>query len=363
MMKSCVFDLMQRKRIDASCYQAARSNFAHSFELMYTFAAPFYFLLLPLLPLLWWWKQKHAPHRVQAIPLSTHGSIQAVTSWRIKLRRVLPWFKYGCLAACIVALARPQYVEVMRNVEGQGIDIMLAMDISPSMLAKDFDPDRLAVSKKVAIEFVDHRPVDRIGLVSFAGEALIEYPLTTDHALIKSRIDGLIVGELADGTAIGMGLGTALTRLRDTTAKSRIVILLTDGESNAGYYAPKQAMEIAVSQGVKVYTIGVGTDQLAEAPIARNSDGTYEFAPRLLTLDDALLEEIATGTGGKYFRATSEDVLRDVYAEIDQLERSDYQVKEMINRDDFFHYLLAIALGFLVIEAVLRWFFVRSIHD
>jgi Ca-activated chloride channel homolog len=329
----------------------------------FVFANPWLFLLVAALPLIWWYKRLRRPHGKQVINLATADQLPVAATWKKRILNLLPWCKYLALALLIAALARPQMVEVFKNIEGQGIDIVLSMDISPSMLAKDFRPDRLAVAKRVAMDFVAGRPVDRIGLVSFAGEAIIEYPLTTDHALIQSRINAMVVGELTDGTAIGMGLGTALTRLRDSTVRSRIVILMTDGENNAGYYSPQQAVDIAKELNVKVYTIGIGTDELAEAPIARNPNGTYEFAPRRLVIDEELMLTIAEQTGGKYFYARSEDTLREVYKAIDQLERSNYIVKEVVSRQELFHWLVLLAFFVLLFEAVVRWWWLKSIQD
>ncbi len=332
--------------------------------MQFAFAEPWLLALSLLLPALWWHKkQQRQSVAEQAIPLATHQPFPKAARWKTLLMHLLPWVKYLAALLLIIALARPQFVDVLKNVEGQGIDIVLAIDISPSMLAKDFQPDRLAVAKRVAMDFVAGRPVDRIGLVSFAGEAIIEYPLTTDHALIQSRIDAMTVGELADGTAIGMGLGTALTRLRDSTVHSRIVILMTDGENNAGYYSPQQAVEMAQQLGVKVYTIGIGTDELAEAPIARNPNGTYEFAPRRLVIDEALMMSIAEQTGGKYFHARSEGTLREVYKAIDQLERSEYIVKEIVRKQELFIWPVLLAFFLLVFEAMVRWFWLRGVHD
>lgn len=330
----------------------------------FAFAQPWLLALSLLLPAIWWYKKlQRKSASVQALPLATAQSLPKAARWKTTLLQLLPWTKYLSALLLVGALARPQMIEVFKNVEGQGIDIVLAMDISPSMLAKDFQPDRLAVAKRVAMDFVAGRPVDRIGLVSFAGEAIIEYPLTTDHALIQTRIDAMTVGELTDGTAIGMGLGTALTRLRDSTVRSRIVILMTDGENNAGYYSPQQAVEIAQELGVKVYTIGIGTDELAEAPIARNPNGTYEFAPRRLVIDEALMLSIAEQTGGKYFYARSEGTLREVYKAIDQLERSDYVIKEVVNKQELFVWPVLLAFFILLFEAMVRWFWLRGVHD
>jgi Ca-activated chloride channel homolog len=329
---------------------------------MFAFQYPFLLATLLLLPLLWWYQYRFQKQKSPTLRLSTAQAVEQRITWRVRIYKRIHWLKYAALGTCLLALARPQIVDIARNIEGKGIDIVLALDISPSMLAKDFKPDRLAVAKRVAMRFVQSRPVDRIALVSFAGEAIVEYPLTTDHALIQSRIDGMDVGQLADGTAIGMGLGTALTRLRDTTTMSRIIILMTDGENNAGYYAPEQATDIAVTLGVRVYTIGIGTDEMAEAPIARNPDGTYEFASRRLMIDETLLKNIAARTGGKYFHAQTEDMLQEVYHSIDQLERSTYQIKEVVHRKELFHTPVLIALILLLVEAILRWYLVRAVE-
>lgn len=260
------------------------------------------------------------------------------------------------LAGCgllLLALARPQSREHWRDVEREGIDIMIALDVSGSMLARDLRPDRLEASKRVAMEFIDGRPDDRIGLVVYEGTSFSQCPLTTDHRVLKELFMGVRSGLLDGGTAIGMGLATALNRLRDSEAKSKVVILLTDGVNNAGLVQPMDAAQIAQALGVRVYTIGVGTRGKALSPVALYPNGQYKYDYVDVEIDEALLQEMATMTGGRYFRATDEAKLRAIYREIDELERTRIHVTEHSQRNEEYLPYLASGLGLLVFAFLL----------
>jgi Ca-activated chloride channel family protein len=258
-------------------------------------------------------------------------------------------------------MARPQKTLKEEIVKAEGIDIFMVMDLSSSMLAKDFNPDRLEVSKRVAIEFVEKRPYDRIGLAVFAGESFTQCPLTTDHRVVKDFLASLQCGVLQDGTAIGMGLAAGVNRLKDSEAKSKVIILLTDGVNNAGYIRPLTAAEIAKEFEVRVYTIGVGTIGDALAPMSRRDDGRYVFGMTRVEIDEELLRQIAEMTGGKYFRATSAESLERIYAEIDRLEKTEMEVS-VFNRynEEYFVWLLIgmVALGLYLVS---KWTVMRRI--
>jgi Ca-activated chloride channel family protein len=265
------------------------------------------------------------------------------------------------IALCITALARPRghigYEEVTR----EGIDIVMAMDISVSMLAEDFDTNRLYIAKKMAKEFIDGRPDDRFGLVAFSGESVTRSPLTSDRSRVKKKIDELKTGILPDGTAIGMGLATSVARLKNSEAKSKVVILLTDGENNAGVISPVTAAELAQVFGVRVYTIGVGTIGRAYSPVARKPNGEYIFDYVDVRIDEPMLQKLAEMTGGKYFRAVDESGLRKIYQEIDQLEKTKIKVTEYRNKPDRFFWFVALAGFLFLVEYILRLLVYRTI--
>lgn len=232
------------------------------------------------------------------------------------------------LALLVLAMARPQSRNSWQDVKREGIDIVIALDISASMLAKDLRPDRLEASKEVAKEFIDARPNDRIGLVVYEGEAFTQCPLTTDHRVLKDLFDEARSGLIDGGTAVGMGLATALNRLRESEAKSKVVILLTDGVTNAGSVQPLDAAQIAEQLGIRVYTIGVGTHGKALSPVSRYADGRYRYDYVDVDVDEETLKGIADLTGGRYFRATDTQKLKDIYAEIDRMEKTRIKVTE-----------------------------------
>jgi Ca-activated chloride channel family protein len=265
------------------------------------------------------------------------------------------------LGLLVLAMARPQRAWKEEKVKADSVDIIMAIDLSPSMLSHDFDPDRISVAKRVAINFVERRPYDRLGLVAFAAEAFTQCPLTTDRKVVQQFIRNLEIGRLEDGTAIGMGLATAVNRLKESPAKSKVVILLTDGENNAGYISPLQAAEIAKALGVRVYTVGIGTDGVVISPAQRNPDGSYGFAPRFTQLDTKLLEEIAEQTNGKFYRAYSEQDLEGIYEQIDRLEKTRIEVTTIRHSAEMYHWFAGAAILLLLLELLLRWGLLRAV--
>ncbi len=315
-----------------------------------TFAQPWWLLLLALVPLAAWWLHRHADRYFAALRLPALEGPARTHSWRTRTVWVPLMLRGLAAALLIVALARPQLEHKEEKVTAESVDIMLVMDLSSSMLARDFKPDRLEVSKRVAAEFVDKRPYDRIGIVAFAGEAFLQCPLTTDHRVVKQLLEALACGMLEDGTAIGMGLATAVNHLKDSEAKSKVIILLTDGVNNAGYIQPEMAAAIARTYDIRVYTIGVGSQGEAMTPVSRRSDGTYIFGLARVEIDEALLRRIAGETGGRYFRATTETALERVYEEIDRLEKTEIEVTTLRRRTEAFYSFAALALALLVLE-------------
>lgn len=326
-----------------------------------TFVNPELLILLILLPILGTWYFFQYKNRYPTIRMSSLESIKNTFSWRGKLRAILPILRALAFVLFVIALARPQLTLQEQEIKAEGIDIALVMDLSSSMLAQDFKPDRLEVSKQVATEFINKRQHDRISLVVFAGEAFTQCPLTTDHGVLKEFLAGLECGLLEDGTAIGMGLATAINRIKDSEAKSKVVILLTDGDNNAGYIKPLTAAEIAKEFDVKIYTIGVGSRGQALTPVRRNSNGQYIFGLANVQIDEQLLNQIASSTNGKYFRATDEESLLQIYNDIDQLEKSEIEVTTIKRYSEEFHQLVLLGLIFLFLEFILRYTLLRSI--
>jgi len=326
-----------------------------------TFSNPYWLLLLLVIPAMILWQRRKGEARDYRLGMPTIQGLEAYRGWRARLDPVLPVLWYFSLAMFIIAMARPQKTLKEEIVKAEGIDIFLVIDLSSSMLAKDFNPDRLEVSKRVAIEFVDKRPYDRIGLAVFAGESFTQCPLTTDHRVVKDFLASLQCGVLQDGTAIGMGLAAGVNRLKDSDAESKVIILLTDGVNNAGYIKPGTAAEIAKEFNVRVYTIGVGTVGDALAPLSRREDGRYVFGMTRVEIDEDLLKQIATMTGGQYYRATSAESLARIYAEIDRLEKTEMEVTAF-NRysEEYFKWLIAgmMALG---LHLLLKWTVLRRI--
>jgi Ca-activated chloride channel family protein len=314
-----------------------------------TFANPEYFLLLALIPamVIWYWKrQKHQLAELQVSTVRVFHSVPR--TWRQRLRHALFILRLLAVALLVVALARPQSTDRGENVTTEGIDIVLASDISGSMLAEDFKPNRIEASKRVAADFIDGRPNDRIGLVIFAGESFTQCPLTLDHAILINLLKEIKAGMVEDGTAIGMGLATAVSRLKESKAKSRVVILLTDGVNNRGFIDPLTAAGIAQEYGVRVYTVGVGTNGMAPYPVQTPFGVQYQSIPA--EIDETLLQKIADETGGKYFRATDNRTLKDIYAEIDRLEKTKIEVTQFHRHREEFYQAAMFAGFFLLLE-------------
>ncbi len=265
------------------------------------------------------------------------------------------------LTFMIIALARPQSQSSWQNVTTEGIDIVIAMDISASMLAQDFKPNRLESSKEVATKFIKGRPNDRIGLVVYEGESFTQCPLTSDHQVLTNLFKDIKSGLVQGGTAIGLGLANAVNRLRDSEAISKVVILMTDGENNAGAIAPITAAEIALSYGIRVYTIGVGSRGRALSPVAMYPDGRYKYDMVDVKIDDELMKEIATMTGGSYYRATDGEALRQIFTEIDQLERSKINVTEHSRRAEKYYWFAAMASVLFMAEFLLKYLLLRTV--
>ncbi len=327
----------------------------------YNFVNPEFFLLLLLLPVLGVWYYRRYRERYPTMGMPSLEGIRQLSSWRAKLRIVLPVLRGLAFVALVIAMARPQESLKEENIKAEGIDIVLVMDLSSSMLARDFVPDRLEVSKEVAAQFVDKRPYDRIGLAVFSGEAFTQCPLTTDHRIVKDYLEALKCGILEDGTAIGMGLATAVNRLKDSESVSKVVILLTDGVNNSGYIQPMTAAQIASQFDVKVYTIGIGSVGEALTPVSVRSDGRYIFGLARVEIDEQLLKEIAEMTGGKYFRATSKEGLEEIYANIDQLEKTEIEVTTIRRYSEEFFAFAGLAIWLLMLELVLRYTIFRAL--
>lgn len=287
-----------------------------------------------------------------AVVISDAGA-KGLSSAKASLRHLPFLLRLFAVSSIIVALARPQTKSELQHTDGEGVDIVLCMDVSGSMTAQDFQPNRLEAAKKVAQDFVNSRINDRIGVVIFAGESFTQCPITTDHNVLASAIGNIHNGLLEDGTAIGSGLGTSVDRLRTSKAKSRIIILLTDGVNNGGLIDPATAKEIAKTFGIKVYTIGVGTEGYAPQPY--NTPMGVQTQMVKVTIDEKLMQQIAAETGGKYFRAKDNNELSAIYADIDKLEKSKVEVSSITRYNEKFFPFVIAALAFLFLEVLLRF--------
>jgi Ca-activated chloride channel family protein len=319
----------------------------------------FWFLLL--LPIaIAWYILKYNKQTAELKISSTKGF--KTTSFWSRLRHLMFVLRLIALALLITALARPRTVDVSTKTKTtRGIDIVMAIDVSASMLAKDLLPNRLEALKEVAADFIDGRPNDRIGLVEYAGEAYTKTPITTDKSIVQRSLRDIKYNTIIEGgTAIGMGLATSVNRLKDSRAKSKVIILLTDGVNNSGFIDPKIASELAVEYGIKVYTIGLGTNGMALSPVAINPNGTFRYGRQQVEIDEKLLEEIADATGGKYFRATNNKKLAEIYKEINKLEKTEIEEKKYYNYDEKYRPLVLLAGLLLLIEIVLRNTIFRS---
>ena len=319
------------------------------------FAQPYWLLLLLILPLLMWRYRRTAMRRHVTLQVSRQSAMRGVKTWVVYARTWLQTLRWAVLALLIMAMARPQRRWEEEKINAEALDIMLAMDVSPSMLSKDFQPDRLSVAKKVASDFVAQRTYDRIGLVVFSGGAFTQCPLTNDRRILQGFIGNLQAGRLQDGSAVGMGLATAVNRLKDSQSPGKVVILVTDAEHNAGIVGPIKAAQAAQALGVRVYAIGVGRDGLVMSPKSRSVMGTFTFAPRTMQFDAGLLEDIAQISGGRFFRAENEHDLKQIYKEIDSLEKTKIEISVIRRNSEWFFWFLTGAFILLVLEIFLRW--------
>ncbi len=327
----------------------------------FEFSSPYFLWLLLLLPLLVVWYYFFKDKNRATLTLSQTASFEKGNIWN-KLRHLLFALRLLALAFLILALARPRNVAVSKHTKStRGIDIVMAMDVSASMLARDLLPNRLQALKKVAVQFVNKRPNDRIGVVVYAGESFTKTPITSDKRIITNSIESIEWGDLTDGTAIGMGLGAAVNRLKESKAKSKVVILLTDGVNNTGFIDPKTATELAVSLGIKVYTIGIGTNGVAAFPYAKDATGKLLFRNAKVEIDEDLLRYIARQTEGHYFRATDNSKLKEIYDEIDKMEKTKIEEFTYYNYSELYRIFVWIALGLVLIEWLLRNTVFRSL--
>lgn len=319
------------------------------------FAEPLWLLLLLLLPWLIYRYRRAADRRHVTLQVSRQAAMRGVKTWVVYARSWLQAVRWLVLVLLIVAMARPQLLWFEDQTEAEAMDILLVMDVSPSMLTKDFAPDRLSVAKKVANDFVNRRPFDRLGLIAFSGGAFTQCPLTNDRRLLQGFINNLQVGRLKDGTAIGMGLATAVYHLKDSPSPGKVVILLTDGENNTGEIGPIAAAEMAKALGVRVYPVGIGREGVVLSPSRRNYDGSYTFAQREMQFDSTLLLQVAQLTKGRFYRAYAPQDLRTIYAEIDELEKAKVVISKVERTTELFFWLLDAAFCLLVLELFLRW--------
>lgn len=317
------------------------------------------FLLILLIPLIVWYIFKL--RKMQAsLKVSSTGAFRGLnSSWKVHLRHLPFILRLIIITLVIIVLARPQASNSWETSKSEGIDIVMALDISGSMMAQDFKPNRLDAAKKVAAEFISDREQDRIGLVIFAGESFTQAPLTTDHGVLLNLLHEIRPGMIEDGTAIGLGLANAVNRLKDSKSKSRIVILLTDGSNNRGQIAPITAAELAQSYGIRVYTIGVGTRGMAPAPVMTPFGERIQNVP--VDIDEKTLTQIADLTGGEYFRAVDNNSLKKIYEQIDSMEKYLVNVNKVVRKNELYLPYILLALGLLLVEVTLRRTILRNI--
>lgn len=311
------------------------------------------FALFPVLIVLYFFTQKK---QTATLRISSLSGFNPQYSFLGKLKPLLLVLRLVALSFIIIGMARPQTVDVTsRTTSTQGVDIVIAVDVSGSMLAKDLKPNRLEALKRVASDFVNERPTDRIGLVVYAAESYTKTPVTSDKGIILNAIRDIRYDNvLQDGTAIGMGLATAVNRLKESQAKSKVIILMTDGENNSGFLEPRTAAEIAQEYGIKVYTIGIGTNGMAEMPYAYAPNGGFIYRMMEVRIDEKLMRDIANTTGGKYFRATSNSKLTEIYDEINKLEKTDVEELKFYNYDEKYRNFILLAGVLLLLEFLLK---------
>ena len=330
---------------------------------MMNLAHPGWLWLLPVLmiPLIAWYIYSQDKNEPEMNVSSTRAFDGIGTSWKVWLKHLSFALKMGALVCLVIILCRPQTKDSWSTSDVEGTDIVIAMDISTSMLAKDFSPNRFESAKRVATQFVSGRNNDNIGLVLFAGESFTQVPMTMDNATLVNAIGQTEIGALEDGTAIGDGIATAINRIRDGKAKSKSIILLTDGSNNTGVVAPITAADIARKFGIKIYTIGVGSNGTADYPVAIDYAGNIQYQRMPVVIDEATLKKIASTTGGKYFRATSGGVLSNVFKEIDQLEKTHMDVQRFTHTEDHYEPWALLLLGLLLLSLLMDYTILRHI--
>ena len=325
-----------------------------------TFGNPGFLYLLLTVPLLVvWYFYRRKRYTADLQVSTTEGFAQVGRNLKFYVYHGLYVLRLLAITLLVIALARPQTSLSRQDISVEGIDLMIALDVSGSMLAMDFKPNRLEAAKDLAIEFIDGRPNDRIGLVIFSGETFTQCPLTTDHAVLKNLFRDIHSGMIDDGTALGDGLATAVNRLRGSKAISKVIILLTDGVNNMGSLDPRSAAEIAKLYGIRIYTIGIGS--MGQAPYPVQTPYGMQTQMMKVEIDETLLMEIANGTDGKYFRATNNAKLRSIYQEIDKMEKSKIDVTEFRKKNEEFLPLVLIAFLFIGMELLLRYLYVKNI--
>jgi len=319
----------------------------------------FWALLCIPLAILWYFFKYNK--QTAEFKISSIKGFKAGNTWLPKLKHLMFVFRLLALALLITALARPQTVDISTKTKTtRGIDIVMAIDVSASMLAKDLKPNRLEALKNVAAEFIKGRPNDRIGLVEYAGESYTKTPITSDKSIVLRSLNEIRYNTIIEGgTAIGLGLATAVNRIKDSKAKSKIIILLTDGVNNSGFIDPYTASELAVDYGIKTYTIGLGTNGMALSPVSL-TNGVFQYRRVKVEIDEELLKEIAEVTGGQYFRATDNKKLKEIYKEIDKLEKTDVEEFKFYNYEEKFRPLVLLAGLFLLLELLLKFTIFRS---
>ena len=324
------------------------------------FANPQFFWLLLMLPVALVWYFLKRKQEVASLKISSTKGFNT-NSLLPKLKPLLFILRLLALSGIIVAMARPQTEQIStRTKTTKGIDIVMAIDVSSSMLARDLKPNRLSALKEVAADFIDQRPNDRIGLVVYAGESYTKTPITSDKNIVLNALKDITYGELTDGTAIGMGLATSVNRLKESKSVSKVIILLTDGVNNSGFIEPQTAADLAIEFEIKTYTIGLGTNGNALSPIAYNEDGSFRYGMRQVEIDEELLRDIANTTGGKYFRATDNEKLEAIYEEINKLEKTEIEEFKYYKYEEKFRPWVLLAGALLLLEWLMRITVFRS---
>lgn len=319
------------------------------------FAEPYWLLLLLLLPILIYQYRISDQNRHLSLIVSRGSIFSSAKTWVVYARQWLQWIRWIVLILVIIAMARPQFVWSEEQFYQNGIDLMLVVDVSPSMLSKDLFPDRLSAVKEISNKLVHSRKQDRIGLTIFAGGAFNQCPLTSDHRILSALINNIQVGRLPEGSAIGTGLATAINHMKDSTSVSKAIILISDGAQNTGEIGPIEAASIARALGIRVYVVGVGKSGLIEAPSFRKGDGTYAFGVRQMVVDTIGLSSVANAGGGRLYWAESAGDLQTILKDIDRLETSELKVTAVRQVTDLFFWFINAALSLLLLELLLRW--------